>query len=139
MKKGLLGVIAVGLFVFIATNMNNTERVPLNMPLPDNPSFNISNDFDGDWSGKRIDISGDGICRQTSVVGTIQEGKVSLRLVYNNTTLKGWISDNGELALYADSQKWGYRFTGLARNNRIEGEWKVTNAPCRGTWFIEKQ
>lgn len=80
MKKGLLGIIAVGLFVFITSNMNNKERVPLNTPLPDNPSFNISNDFDGDWSGKRIDISGDSICRQTSVVGAIQEGKVSLRL-----------------------------------------------------------
>lgn len=139
MKKWLVAAIALAVFVFIVSNSTKPERTPINEALPDSPPFTASNSFDGHWQGKRIDVSGDSICSPTSMIGTINNGIVSLRLKYNNTLLKGWISDNGELALYADSQRWGYRFTGEARHGRIEGEWKVTNAPCHGTWYIEKQ
>ncbi|WP_028022927.1 hypothetical protein [Enterovibrio calviensis] len=138
MNKYLIATSAIFFFIFIVKDLFNTERVPLNTPLPDRAPFTVSNQFDGKWEGKRTDISGDSICLQTRIIGTIKQGKVSLRLMYNNTYLEGFISDTGELALFADSQKWGYRFDGSADSDQIKGNWKVTNAPCKGTWQLAK-
>ncbi|MCC4800672.1 hypothetical protein BCT30_04790 [Enterovibrio norvegicus] len=138
MKKYLIAASAAFFFMMMVEDMFGSDRAPLNTPLPVTAPFSVSNQFDGEWEGKRTDISGDNICLQTRIIGTIKEGKVSLRLMYNNTYLEGFVSDTGELALYADSQKWGYRFTGTANDDRIDGDWKVTNAVCNGTWQLEK-
>lgn len=139
MKKGFITLIVFSVIVLFAVNLKGGKRVSIKENLPDSPPFNVSNAFDGQWEGERVDKSGDDICWQTRIIGTIKDGNVSIRLMYNNTLLKGWISDAGILALYSDSQRWGYRFTGNAVNNHISGKWKVTNAPCHGTWYIEKQ
>lgn len=138
MKKSLLLIVALALFVFLTGTLRTSERVSLNPGLPESPPFIVSNDFDGQWEGRRIDISGDKICLETRIIGTIENGNVLFRLMYNSSLLKGWISEHGELELYSDSPRWGYRFSGAVTDNRIEGDWMVTNAPCHGTWFIEK-
>ncbi|WP_087025037.1 hypothetical protein [Thaumasiovibrio subtropicus] len=138
MKKWLFALIAIGGFALIVVNTDRGERAPLNPPLPDSPNFVASTTFDGEWKGARKDTSGDSICLKTDILGSVIEGKVKIRLTYNNTILEGWISEQGDLQLYANSQRWGYRFAGTAQGDRIEGEWSVTNAPCKGTWYIDK-
>ena len=137
MKRLLFIAATVSTLAFMVFKLEHKERVPLNTALPDNPSFAISSNYDGKWEGERIDISGDKNCLETRVVGTIDQGKVNLRLMYNNTLLRGWVSDDGVLELYADSPRWGYRFTGVVENDHIKGDWSVTNAPCRGTWYVK--
>ncbi|MGF1834384.1 hypothetical protein [Photobacterium sanguinicancri] len=138
MKKPFVILAIVAAVLLIVRQFANTERVPITVALPDSPSFTTSNQFDGNWEGKRVDVSGDRICLQTRIIGNIDNGQVTLKLMYNNTMLKGWISEQGKLELYSDSPRWGYRFNGIAMNNKIDGEWKVTNARCHGTWHIEK-
>ncbi|MGR5062407.1 hypothetical protein [Photobacterium sp. DNB22_13_2] len=138
MNKGFYIFTVAGLLAFMIVKLGNNERQPINAALPEKPSFAISTAFDGQWEGERIDISGDKICLETRVTGTITHGEVKLTLMYNNTVLRGWISKNGTLELYADSPRWGYRFTGTAQKNRIDGEWRVTNAPCSGIWYVEQ-
>ncbi len=139
MKKwiGIGAVVIVS--VFAGQSMLKGERQPLNPALPSSAPFEVSHQLDGEWLGKRVDVSGDSICTPTSVIGKIVDGKVAIKLKYNNTTLNGWVSKSGELKLFADSQRWGYRFDGHGTATKIEGEWSVTNAPCHGTWFLEKQ
>ncbi|PSU34158.1 hypothetical protein [Photobacterium lutimaris] len=139
MNKGIYIGAAVGVLAVMVFTLGGKERQPINTALPDQPSFAISTAFDGRWEGERIDISGDKICLETRVIGKIEQGKVELTLMYNNTVLRGWISKDGILALYADSPRWGYRFAGTAQNNRIDGQWRVTNAPCHGEWYLEKK
>ncbi len=138
MKKPFVILAIVAAILLIVRQLANTERVPIVVALPDSPSFTVTDAFDGQWEGKRVDVSGDKICLETRITGTIDNGQVSLTLVYNNTLLKGWISEQGVLELYSDSHRWGYRFSGAAINNKMDGEWKVTNALCHGTWHIEK-
>ncbi|KHT60226.1 hypothetical protein RJ45_23650 [Photobacterium gaetbulicola] len=128
-------VCVLALMIFI---LENNDRQPLNIAQPNTPPFPISMHYDGKWEGERRDISGDNICLETRVVGTIEQGVVNLKLMYNNTLLSGWVSNEGDLALYANSPRWGYRFMGTAKKDRIDGEWRVTNAPCHGTWNIKK-
>lgn len=137
-KKPFVILAIVVAFVLLARQLTLNERTPIIVALPDSPSFTASNLFDGDWAGKRVDVSGDKICLQTRILGTIDNGQVTLKLMYNNTLLKGWISAQGKLELYSDNPRWGYRFNGIATNDTIDGEWKVTNARCHGTWHIEK-
>ncbi|KLV03837.1 hypothetical protein ABT56_17310 [Photobacterium aquae] len=135
----LLSVVGLVAVMFVMQGTTRSERVSMaQVPPPSGPSFAVGKVFDGDWVGRRIDVSGDKICLQTRIVGTIKEGNVTFRLMYNNTQLKGWVSAQGKLDIYADNPRWGYRFTGNVIGDRIEGEWKVTNAPCHGTWYIEK-
>ncbi|OAN11623.1 hypothetical protein A3K86_22165 [Photobacterium jeanii] len=144
MKKAILILAGIGVFAYLATNTRQAEPTPVNEPLPQAPSFVVSTAFDGEWQGKRLDISGDNVCQQTRILGTITDGEVKFKLMYNNTVLKGWISESGELDLYADSVRWGYRFTGngeVQANSDaalIKGDWHVTNAPCHGSWQIER-
>lgn len=127
----------------VVWQFNRGERQPLSPPLPASPPFTPSAAFDGEWQGERFDESGDSICLPTAVVGTIKNGAVKLKLSYNNTYLLGWISEQGELVLYSDSLRWGYRFTGQYQQEsassdqpRIAGHWRVTNALCQGTWYV---
>ncbi|EOD78835.1 hypothetical protein D515_02342 [Grimontia indica] len=140
MKKLMIAA-AIGLTAFIIyseANREPRERINYAQALPEAPAFEVSSNFDGQWEGKRIDISGDNICLETRILGSIEEGKVSLRLMYNNTLLKGWIADDGKLELYSNNERWGYDFKGTAQNGQIDGEWKVSNAPCRGSWKVVK-
>lgn len=139
MSRSVYIGIAFGILAIMIFKLGNNDRPPINAALPEQPTFTISTAFDGRWEGERLDISGDNICQETRVIGTIEQGEVKLTLTYNNTVLHGWISEEGELELYADSPRWGYRFAGTAQNNRIDGEWRVTNAPCNGGWYIEKK
>ena len=139
MKKIMvIGISACAIAVMLY-QLGGKERQPINAAIPDSPAFTASDAFDGQWEGERFDVSGDKICSPTRVVGSIENGVVTIRLVYNNTLLRGWISAEGELELYTDSPRWGYRFTGAADNDRIDGGWKVTNAPCNGEWYIERK
>ena len=139
MKKNMvIGISACAIAVMLY-QLGGKERQPINAAIPDSPSVAVSDAFDGQWEGERFDTSGDKVCSPTRVVGSIENGEVTITLVYNNTLLRGWISAEGELELYTDSPRWGYRFTGLANNDRIDGGWKVTNAPCNGEWYIERK
>ena len=102
------------------------------------PDFSVSQAFDGQWRGERVDVSGDTICRQTTIVGTVASGEARLWLSYNQTLLTGWIASNGDLTLSGNSPRWDYKFSGKAEGNAIKGDWSVGNAPCRGTWYVTR-
>lgn len=103
------------------------------------PSFAVSSAFEGKYYGERFDISGDQICNATKISGTVSNGFARLRLHYNDTILTGWIAQDGSLRLDSDSFKWEYNFTGKAERNKIKGRWFVENAPCRGTWYVQRK
>lgn len=102
------------------------------------PDFPVSYGFEGQWRGERIDVSGDSICRPTTIVGSVTNSKARLRLSYNQTLLTGWIAQNGSVVLTGDHPRWDYKFTGQARGNEIKGDWMVGNAPCRGSWHVRR-
>lgn len=102
------------------------------------PDFPVSSGFDGQWRGERLDVSGDPICSQTTIVGSVTNGEAKLWLSYNQTLLTGWIAQNGTLVLSGNSQRWDYKFTGTASGNVIKGMWSVGNAPCHGTWHVRR-
>lgn len=103
------------------------------------PGFPVSQDFEGQWEGERIDVSGDGICRPTKMSGSVTKGEARLRLHYNGTLLTGWISQDGSLVLNGDNSRWDYRFSGKATGDEIRGIWSVGNAPCQGTWYVKRR
>ncbi|MCK6262923.1 hypothetical protein KP803_06480 [Vibrio sp. ZSDE26] len=107
--------------------------------LPEEAGFTVSKQFDGEWLGRRINVTGNNMCERTTITGTITNGKALLRLTYNGTPLQGWVSEEGELLLYASNRQWDYRFSAMASKNKIEGKWHLANGPCRGTWYIERQ
>lgn len=143
MKKPLLIAItlAFGLFVIVGQQnglfgSNKPESFP---KLPSQPDFVVSKQFDGEWIGRRIDVSGNNMCERTTITGTIKDGLAKLTLTYNGTSLKGWVAEqDGNLRLYASNRQWDYRFTGTANRNRIQGKWHLTNGPCKGTWYLEQ-
>ena len=106
--------------------------------MPDKPDFKVSTDHDGKYKGERIDISGGSICKETTITGQVEDGQARLRLTYNGTNLKGWISESGELKLYDDNPRWDYKFSGTAANGEIQGNWSVGNAVCKGTWSVQR-
>lgn len=105
---------------------------------PKKPSFTPSTAFDGNYRGIRIDVSNDQICKETSIVGSVNGGEAKFTLSYNGTLLKGWVTQDGELHLYDNNPRWDYHFTGKASGKAIEGNWHVGNAPCRGTWSVNR-
>lgn len=107
-------------------------------PTSVKPDFLVSDRFEGQWRGERIDVSGDSICRQTTIVGSVKNGEAKLWLSYNQTLLTGWIAQNGDLALSSNSPNWDYKFMGKASGNEIKGNWSVGNAPCHGTWYVRR-
>lgn len=139
MKKWVLILMGVVGLSYLILSTEKPTKVALAQVIPSSPPFELSTKFDGSWIGERIDVSGDQICSPTNITGSVLDGVISITLSYNSTVLKGWISTEGEIVLYGTNPKWGYRFDGSADNNRIEGNWFVTNAPCEGHWFIEKQ
>ncbi len=102
------------------------------------PDFAISTAFDGQWQGNRIDISGDSICKATTMTGSIKEGYVSLLLTYNGTILTGWVAQYGSIELKDNNPEWSYHFKGKANNQRIDGEWFVDFISCKGSWYLDQ-
>jgi len=107
--------------------------------MPEKPPFKASSSFDGTYRGTRTDVSNDAICRETSIIGSVENGEAKFKLTYNDTNLKGWVDADGNLKLYDDNNRWNYNFSGIAAGGKIEGEWSVDGAPCRGTWVVERQ
>lgn len=107
-------------------------------PTSAKPDFPVSREFDGQWRGERIDVSGDSICRPTTIVGSVTNGEAQLWLSYNQTLLTGWIAQNGDLVLSGNNPRWDYKFGGKAQAKEIKGDWSVGNAPCRGTWYVRR-
>lgn len=124
----------------LAANFNGSGPVILSRSLnyPDSPQFVPSTDFDGEWLGRRINTTGNNMCERTTITGIIREGKATLRLTYNGTQLEGWVTESGDLRLYAKHCQWDYRFSAIGSGKRFDGRWHLTNGPCQGTWFIEK-
>ncbi|NVD07737.1 hypothetical protein FCU94_12660 [Vibrio sp. JPW-9-11-11] len=143
MKKPLLvaTTLAFGLFVVVGQQKGLFgSHKPESFPkLPSQPDFVISHQFDGEWVGRRVDVSGNNMCERTTITGTIQDGLASLTLTYNGTSLKGWVAEEGgNLTLYATHRQWDYRFSGVANRNKIQGQWYLTNGPCKGTWYLTR-
>ncbi|NOH80390.1 hypothetical protein F0231_11640 [Vibrio sp. RE86] len=144
MKKPILLTTFVGFGLFILFGQqsglfgtSNPESFP---KLPDSAGFNVSTKFDGNWLGRRVDVTGNNMCERTTITGNITDGLATFHLTYNGTPLQGWINqDTNELRLYARNRQWDYRFTGLASPTKIQGKWHLTNGPCKGTWYLEKQ
>jgi len=107
--------------------------------MPEKPSFRPSSSFDGTYRGMRIDVSNDSLCRETSINGAVENGEAKFKLTYNGTNLTGWVDEGGNLKLYDDNNRWNYNFSGVASGGKIEGEWSVDGAPCRGSWVVERQ
>ena len=104
------------------------------------PVLAANADFDGKWRGERIDVTEDpGFCRETTMYGAVQAGNATFVLDYNGTKLTGAIQADGALKLDGDNYEWDYQFQGKASGNRVEGTWKLGNASCRGTWWLEKE
>jgi len=143
MKKAVViaTTIGFGLFMIVGNQFglfgsSNAERFP---KLPDQPGFEVAKEFDGEWVGRRVDVTGNNLCERTTITGNVKEGLVRLTLTYNGTSLKGWIDEQGGLTLYATNRQWDYRFTGQASGNQIKGRWYLTNGPCKGSWLVERQ
>ncbi|WP_159737236.1 hypothetical protein [Vibrio atypicus] len=141
-KWSLLTFVAFGLFILFGQQYQwfgsgNPDSFP---KLPASPSFEISKTHDGEWIGRRVDVTGNNMCERTAITGKIVDGLATLSLTYNGTILKGWINaESNELVLYASNRQWDYRFSATAGINRIQGKWHLTNGPCKGTWYLEKQ
>lgn len=138
----LFTFIGFGLFILVGQQANlfgssNPDSFP---KLPQSPNFHVSKQHDGEWVGRRVDVTGNNMCERTTMTGTVVDGLASLTLTYNGTSLKGWIhGETGELLLYATNRQWDYRFKGIAGKNKIQGNWHLTNGPCKGSWYLEKQ
>ncbi|MFM2588131.1 hypothetical protein [Vibrio sp. TBV020] len=142
-NKGILILfVGFGLFILFGQQKglfgsSNPESFP---KLPESPSFEVSSRHDGEWIGRRIDVTGNNMCERTTITGSVKNGLAKLTLTYNGTSLKGWINaDTSELTLYATNRQWDYRFNGTASKNKIQGNWYLTNGPCKGNWYLEKQ
>ncbi|WP_047046970.1 hypothetical protein [Vibrio mexicanus] len=142
MNKKTLGLIAISFVVFIIVGkkygllgLSSEDSFP---KLPAEPGFEVSTHFDGEWLGRRINVTNNNLCERTTITGKIVDGKASLRLDYNGTPLQGWVDQQGNLVLYASNRHWDYRFSATGANTRFTGEWYLTNGPCKGSWFIEK-
>ncbi|WP_232312962.1 hypothetical protein [Enterovibrio coralii] len=119
MKKLAIAVfIILAFIIYQESTKAPRERVSYVQTLPEQAPFEVSDAFDGKWEGRRFDVSGDKICLETRILGEIENGQVSLRLMYNNTMLKGWISDEGKLSLYSDNARWGYDFQATQTTKR---------------------
>jgi|GEM_PF-2803399 len=103
------------------------------------PSHPVSLEFDGNWRGQRIDLSGNPICSPTAITGTVSQGRVELTLAYNSTLLTGWISEYGQLVLHDNNGMWDYQFSGVAKGDKISGKWSLANASCKGDWYVERR
>jgi len=135
----LLLTLGFAVFVMVGTKVGWFGSQLGSFPtLPDAPDFEVSKDFDGEWLGRRVNLTNNNMCERTTITGRVVDGKATLRLTYNGTALQGWISEDGELRLYASHRQWDYRFAGQAHNNKISGQWFLTNGPCRGDWSIER-
>lgn len=138
----LFTFIGFGLFILVGQQANlfgssNPDSFP---KLPQSPNFQVSKQHDGEWVGRRVDVTGNNMCKRTTMTGTVVDGLASLTLTYNGTSLKGWIhGETGELLLYATNRQWDYRFKGIAGKNKIQGNWHLSNGPCKGSWYLEKQ
>lgn len=131
---GLLVVIGQEYKLFGSSNPDSFPK------LPDSAHFPVSTQHDGQWIGRRIDISGNNLCERTTITGVVTDGFAKLTQTYNGTLLKGWIkAETGELVLFSNNRQWDYRFSATAGNKRIEGKWHLSNGPCKGTWYLEKQ
>ena len=143
MKKPLLLALMVGfiLFVFFGQQVGwfksgNSESFP---KFPEIPSYNVTNNFDSDWVGRRINTTNNNLCERTTITGRIENGKATLRLTYNGTSLKGWVAEDTHiLTLYANHRQWDYRFSGTVSADKVTGDWYLTNGPCRGHWYLER-
>ncbi|MGC9458465.1 hypothetical protein [Vibrio genomosp. F10] len=143
MKKGHLLTLTFGfiLFIFVGSKLNlfgsgNSESFP---KFPKVAGFTVSDKYDGQWVGRRINTTSNNMCERTTITGNILGGKASLLLTYNGTPLQGWVSEQGQLILYANHRQWDYRFSGEGLGSKITGKWHLTNGPCRGTWYIERK
>ncbi|WP_039948661.1 hypothetical protein [Vibrio ichthyoenteri] len=142
MRKGIVVglTLGVGVVIMVASKyqlfgFSHATTFP---QLPENPNFTVSKDFDGEWLGRRKDVSKNWLCERTTISGKVVDGFVQLTLTYNGTPLKGWIDEQGALTLYATNARWDYRFTATASGNRIQGDWFLTNGPCKGSWYVER-
>ena len=142
MKKGIVVglTLGIGVVMMVASKyqvlgLGNAAAFP---KLPDTPGFTVSSEFDGEWAGRRIDVSKNWICDNTTITGTVVDGFAHLTLTYNGTPLKGWIDEQGTLTLYASNERWDYRFKATASGNQIQGDWFLTNGPCKGSWYVER-
>lgn len=142
-NKALLATfIAFGVFILVGQQANLFgSNKPESFPkLPDSPQFAVSTQHDGVWLGRRVDVTGNNMCERTTITGKVVDGFATLNLTYNGTSLKGWINaDESELTLYASNRQWDYRFSGSVGKDKIQGKWYLTNGPCKGTWYLEKQ
>lgn len=144
MKKKGLWLIGIGFGLFVVYGQqtglfgsSNPDSFP---KLPQTPHFTVSTLHDGEWMGRRIDVTGNNLCERTTITGVVEDGLAKLTLTYNGTSLKGWINqESDELVLYATNRQWDYRFKGTVGKNKIQGNWYLTNGPCKGNWYLEKQ
>ncbi|RTZ17489.1 hypothetical protein EJ063_01525 [Vibrio aquaticus] len=142
-NKGLLlTLVGFGAFILVGQQTglfgsSNPDSFP---KLPEQLGFEVAKQYDGTWLGRRVDVTGNNMCERTTITGEIVDGFATLMLTYNGTPLQGWVDkETGELVLYARHRQWDYRFVGKAGKNKIQGKWHLTNGPCKGTWYIEKQ
>lgn len=142
-RRGLIvTAVCFGVFVVFGQQANlfgssNPDSFP---KLPDSPNFNVSVTHDGTWLGRRVDVTGNNLCERTTISGKIENGFATFTLTYNGTPLRGWVEQQtGELILFASNRQWDYRFKGIAGRERINGDWFLTNGPCKGHWYLEKQ
>lgn len=103
------------------------------------PSSSVSHAFDGAWVGERVDEAGAAMCMATEISGKVRGGLADFTLHYNGTSLSGRIQEDGSVTLVHDSPQWDYKFSGKAAGDRIAGTWSVTDAPCRGTWYVKRR
>ncbi|WP_194436727.1 hypothetical protein [Vibrio fluminensis] len=143
MKKALLVSISIGFVLLVVVGRQqgwfgsgNPESFP---KLPEEADFEVSQEFDGQWQGRRIDVTGNNLCERTTMAGTVKNGFAKLVLTYNGTLLQGWIDTQGNLQLYANNRQWDYRFSAQVVANQIEGRWFLTNGPCKGIWMMRRQ
>ncbi|WP_241810503.1 hypothetical protein [Enterovibrio norvegicus] len=131
----------IGLFfisLYFESARSALPATAFQVALPIAPSFTPTTSFDGTWEGKHVDENGQRKCAPSEVLGTIRNGFVSFHISHDNSTLKGWISESGELEIYSDSMQWGYHFSGSASHDALTGEWGVSNAACNGHWSMSR-
>ncbi|MGF1707446.1 hypothetical protein [Enterovibrio baiacu] len=134
--SSLVGLLVLSLYIESArTELPDTA---FNLALPIAPSFTPTTSFDGTWEGMHVDENDQHTCLPSKVVGTIRNGFVSFHISHDNSTLKGWISETGELEIYSDSMQWGYHFSGKASHDALKGAWEMSNAPCNGHWSMSR-